>query len=48
MDNTEIKFLNHYYCPDCNIEWDDEWDSTCDDECPECRKEYSPYKSEDI
>ena len=39
---TEInkKFRNYYKCVKelddklCNTEWEDEWDCTCDDRCP--------------
>ena len=31
------KFIKSYYiCPDCEHEWDDVWDSACNDSCPEC------------
>jgi hypothetical protein len=42
------KYINHYRCPDCNTEWQDEWSCQCDDECPVCATPYSPYMSEDI
>lgn len=41
-------FINHYHCSDCNEDWDDEWECTCDDKCPKCNKAYQPYKSENI
>ena len=40
------KFRNHY--KHCGETWTDEWDATCDDECPVCGKDIQPYKSEDI
>jgi len=44
-----IMYLNHYRCPECDTEWDDEWDCMCDDECPECGlKNISPFESEDL
>ena len=43
---VEIKYRNFY--KHCGEEWEDEWDSTCDDECPVCGAPISPYKSEDI
>ena len=42
----EMNFRNFYR--HCGEEWDDCWDSTCDDECPVCGKAISPYKSEDL
>lgn len=43
------RFRNFYRCPSCGHEWEDEWDSTCDDQCPACRlKNISPYRSEDL
>jgi hypothetical protein len=47
---TEMKFRNFYRHieGDCNEEWDDVWDSTCNDKCPKCNKEIEPYKSEDV
>lgn len=44
-DDAEIKYENHYKCENCNIEWEDRWDSMCDDECPECGIAISPYNS---
>lgn len=48
VEDVEIRFHNYYECPACKITWEDEWDSTCDDECPNCGVAISPYKSEDI
>lgn len=39
-------YRNNYYCEDCDISWSDEWDCCCDDECPDCHKDYSPQNSE--
>ena len=44
----ELKYRNFYRCSECNTEWQDEWDSTCNDRCPQCNAEIEPYKSEDI
>jgi len=41
-------YINYYYCNTCNEEWQDDWDCTCDDECPICGKVYTPYKSEKV
>ena len=47
--DVEIKYLNHYRCPDCGNEWEDEWDCEVDDECGECGcRHISPYESDDI
>jgi hypothetical protein len=48
LTDEPIKFINYYRCPDCNIEWQDEWSCACDDECPVCAISYSPYMSVDI
>jgi len=48
MQNPEMRFRNFYKCPDCGTDWEDVWDSTCDDSCPACgARNISPYKSED-
>ena len=47
-DADEPWFINHYKCPRCNHEWDDEWSAMCDDDCPECgMRHISPTDSED-
>ncbi len=42
------KFLNYYFCKQCDTAWTDEWDCQCDDECPSCGTDHEPYKSEDL
>lgn len=39
------RFLNRYRCPTCQIDWQDEWDCGCNDRCPQCNKEITPYAS---
>jgi len=39
-------FLNKYR--HCNIQWDDEWDCECNDRCPECNKEITPFASYEV
>ncbi len=46
IGGVELKFRNFYR--DCGQEWEDEWDSMCNDRCPVCNKEIEPYRSEDI
>lgn len=46
MGEPEIKYRNYY--KHCGEEWDDEWSCMCNDECPICKAEIEPYKSEDI
>jgi predicted RNA-binding Zn-ribbon protein involved in translation (DUF1610 family) len=29
-------FNIQYRCPECGQQWDEEWDSACDSECPQC------------
>lgn len=47
-DLENKKYRNFYKCSECGKEWQDEWDSTCNDRCPDCDAEIEPYKSEDI
>jgi hypothetical protein len=47
-DETERWFVNRYHCSECNESWSDEWDCACDDECPECGKDFTPISSEEI
>jgi len=42
----KIMYHNYYKCDDCNVEWEDDWDCMCDDECPDCGTPYSPYQSD--
>jgi len=44
----QIRFLNHYKCPDDGTEWSDEWSCACNDRCPTCNKEIEPYESKEI
>lgn len=48
----EIEYTNFYRHLDCpvnpGIEWEDIWTAACDDECPACGADVSPYKSEII
>jgi len=45
---VEMRFRNFYKCPNDGEEWQDEWDSMCNDRCPKCNAEIEPYKSEDM
>lgn len=41
-------FLNHYKCGDCAHEWDDVYECTVDDDCPNCNsRHYTPVWSTD-
>lgn len=46
-DETVQRFRNEYDCP-CGEHWEDEWDSMCDDRCPECNTPCSPTTSHEI
>jgi ssDNA-binding Zn-finger/Zn-ribbon topoisomerase 1 len=49
FENGDGEFVNFYRCPECNHEWEDQWSSTCEDDCPKCGKRHiEPYKSEDV
>lgn len=43
-----LLYRNYYECDDCGEQWEDEWDSTCDDPCPKCEVPYSPMRSENV
>lgn len=47
-DEEVTRYLNHYCCPYCEVEWTDEWDCTCDDRCPDCDRPISPYHSDEL
>jgi len=46
FDDDDISIRSYYN--HCGEEWESDWDSACDDECPVCGKAISPYKYEDI
>lgn len=48
MSKEETCFHNFYYCPTCDVSWEDDWSCACDDDCPECGISYSPEKSEEV
>lgn len=41
-------YRNCYYCEECSSGWEDEWSCGCDDECPECGRDFSPFDSIDL
>jgi len=44
----EAKYLNHYECYECGYEWEDAYDCSVDDECPDCGASgVSPHTTED-
>lgn len=47
-DKIESKYLNHYECYECGYEWEDAYDCSVDDDCPDCgASSVSPHKTED-
>jgi hypothetical protein len=45
-DGAPCVFSNRYRCDSCGEEWDDQWSSACDDECPACdARNIGPYES---
>jgi len=47
-DDGPSLFVNHYTCPDCGTDWQDEWECAVDDDCPHCGKRHiSPHESEE-
>lgn len=45
---TSPRFLNHYHCDACDVEWSDEWSCASNDRCPTCDKEIEPHQSDDL
>lgn len=49
VDRESSQFRNFYICPSCGHEWQDEWSSTCNDDCPKCgQRHISPDHSEEL
>jgi len=49
MSGVKGKYQNFYHCPRCDYAWVDEWDCTCDDDCPECgNRHITPYQAIDL
>lgn len=41
-------FINYYTCPECDCEWEDEYECWVDDDCPECgMRHISPHSYDD-
>ena len=45
-ETTSVWYLNHYHCPSCGLDWQDEWDCGCNDHCPSCHQEIVAYQSD--
>ena len=43
-----VRYLNHYRCPTCQIDWQDVWHCACNDRCSSCHKEIVPLYSESM
>jgi rubrerythrin len=48
IEEVEALYCNYYRCSECGEEWEDEWDSMCNDRCPKCNAEIEPYMSTDL
>lgn len=46
--DVDMKYRNHYKCTQCGTEWTDDWDSMCDDRCPNCGTSMSPHHSDEL
>lgn len=46
-ENEKTIWTNHYLCPTCGEEWQDQHEATCNDRCTNCRKEIEPFISND-
>ena len=40
--------INTYRCPKCGVEWQDEWDSEVEDDCPTCGTTCTPGESSPV
>ena len=45
---NEPWYSNQYACVRCGFEWQDNWDCMCNDRCPQCDIEMTPYASIDL
>jgi hypothetical protein len=42
-------FRYYYRCEKCHAEWEEEWSSMCEDDCPSCEERHmTPYESDDL
>lgn len=41
-------FVNYYRCPDDGTAWSDVWSCACNDRCPRCNHEITPYHSVEL
>jgi len=46
-DGEPCIYVNYYACAECGTEWDDRWSCACDDECPSCGTDMTPYDSDE-
>lgn len=46
-DGEPCMMINHYECT-CGHTWDDQWSSSCDDDCPSCGLTISPHDTTDL
>ena len=46
IETPAVWYLNHYHCPSCGLDWQDEWDCGCNDHCPSCHQEIVAYQSD--
>jgi hypothetical protein len=44
----EAWYENRYKCPQCKVEWRNNWTCKCNDRCPVCNKEITPLESKEI
>jgi hypothetical protein len=49
---TQAQYLNYYQHEDCpeqpGVAWTDQWSCMCNDRCPACNAEITPFRSEEI
>jgi rubrerythrin len=49
VKGVPLLFRNKYACPSCGTNWEDSWDSGCDDDCPTCgQRHIAPSESEPV
>lgn len=45
--DCETWLVIQYHCPECDVEWTDEWYCACDSECPKCGHDIEAMTWED-
>ena len=43
-----LQYINYYECPRDETRWEEIWECKCNDRCPTCNSEVTPYRSKEI